>query len=275
MSTSKRDEKKRKHENAKNSQKKILSRVFPEIMSFSEAQKITGTSLTNISNAAKGNSLLNAKALAKILKVGFNFKHTAEISSLLRNEDADLENYLCEKLGREYTDVNYSKSEYTENLLSAVDDEDAQLFYSILYSKEKVSTNVIVELFGKRKATFLIELFVENDIIFYHKPLKLVQFNKNATSTNLTFVKRQMSLIVQSLNTKGLTDKDQYQYDTDLLTQNSAIEAYNEIKRHRNKMSDIFTNDLKNCINQRYINVSYAVCSTFNNIKNELEEVKQ
>ena len=275
MSTSKRDEKKKKHENAKNSQKKILARIFPEIMSFSEAQKITGTSLTNISNAAKGNSLLNAQAFAKICKIGLGLKHTAELSSLLASEDGDLENYLQEKLGREYTDVNYSKSEYTENLLNAVDDEDAQLFYSILYSKEKISTNVIIELFGARKANFLIELFSENDIIVHHKELKLVQFNKNATSTNLTFVKRQISLIVQSLNAKGLTNKDQYQYDTDLLSENGAIEAYDEIKRHRNKMSDIFTNDLKECISKRYISVSYATCSTFKNIKNELEEVKQ
>lgn len=262
-------------ENAKASVVRILSKLIPSQLSISDCARITGANRSNISRALKGESLLNANDLSKIIKYGYKLKSTHEVGLLLSDKDLDLFTYFNNELGEEFMSADYTDHKITTSLNSAINNENAQMLYSILYARESISSNDLIKLFGIRDAKKLVSTFEHNGVATFHKELDVLVINKDVFTTDLEFRKKQISIICNSLDALEINEKNQrYLYDNVIVSEKYAKELRDLIYRFTNDMSDIVSRAENESIDDRHILFNYALVST-NQKLNIGKEVKQ
>ncbi len=244
---------------AKASAMNILNKVIPSKMNISECARVSNASRSNISRALKGESLLNANALCTIIKKAYLLKSSHEIKSLLTQNDVHLDAYLEKELGEEYLNGEFVPSEITTKLNAAISDTNAQMLYTILYTRKTLSTDTIIELFGSIQAEILLNSFIKNEIVVYHEKLKTIVINDNQFSTDTEFRKKQMKFIIDQIkNTEASMQTMQYQYDNILISKKYA-KSINELTyKYRKDLRQLVTNAEAEDLSKRNIVMNYV-----------------
>lgn len=223
-------------EQAKNTASKILSSIIPSKMTLSEASRLTNNDPGNLKRAKDGETLLNAKAFTMILKKSYILRSTNEVAHLI-DGCPHLHNYLVKELGEEYTNPNYSSDTQSIKLVSAIDDNITRQIYAILFSKKKVTTSVITQLFGEKEGFAAIKKLENNNVAIYHSSIGIVELKEIEPSTNIAFNKKNLSLISETISQDSLRQKDAlYGWDSVFLTDAQEKEFYDMLKDLREKI---------------------------------------
>lgn len=203
---------------AKATQARILSKIFPRKMSYSQAEREAGTDKANIQRAAKGNSLLNAPAFSKILVKAFSLRSTYEIRNHIFN-CLHLNNYLEKELGEVYTNKNFQNRSADYALLNTVIDPISKEFYALIFAHKRINGAVIRSLYGDDKAEELISTFSKYNVINYHEKIDVIDFSEEMISSSFKHNKDQLSIIASNINENSLDNgKLIYGHDTPLLS---------------------------------------------------------
>lgn len=250
-------------ESAKASVVRILSKLIPSQLSISDCARISGANRSNISRALKGESLLNANDLSKIIKFAYKLKSTHELGTVLKEDDNELLRYFVSELGEEITNPEYTDSKTTINLNTAINSENAQLLYTVLYAKKQLKLSTVYELFGVREGNKLKDLFISCDIVVFHEKFQTIVLNEDQFSTDLEFRKKQINIICDSLNSNEVKKrKHRYQYDNLLVSKKYSDKLSSLLYSFRSDMNDLILEAEAEDSNERNIAFNYAVIST-------------
>ncbi|MFG1594127.1 hypothetical protein [Halobacteriovorax sp. CON-3] len=207
---------------------KVFYRIFPDKLSLAVAQKVTGVNRSNIHRAKEGKTLLGAEAICKIIMKAYGLKFVSDTQQYLES-DADLVTYISNEIGEEFWNKSYISDKLTPNLLSAINDADAQILYAYLYTKESASYDLIIGMFGESKAEKLIHSFEINNIVDNRRDIGHIVFNKSAISNNLTFRKQQMSISLNSISELDIRNGRGIYYYDNIVTSKEIAKEGNEL----------------------------------------------
>ena len=220
----------------------ILSEIFSKTMTYAEAQRLTGTDRGNIQRASQGKTLLNANAASTIIKKAYNTRSLYDIASFLKGCN-HLHAYFSKELGEEYTNSNFESKDQTLRLINAIDDNITRKIFCLLYSKNKLRIETLIDLFGKNETLKSITKLEEQSIVIYHKEISIVEMPDPITSTDFAFNKKMLTLMSDNLNQSSIkSDKSLYGWDSILISDHQERLLYNEFLLFREKIFKLIEN---------------------------------
>ncbi|MFG1544594.1 hypothetical protein [Halobacteriovorax sp. ZH2_bin.1] len=223
---------------AKATLSKIFDDIFPDRMSYGQAQEITGTNKTNILRAHKGETLLNPRAIILIIKSGYKCKFVSDIQPYLMSCQ-DLISHLSNSYSEELWQSELNDNNITLRLQNCIYDNDAQILYFYLYGRESVDIAVVEAMFGKEKSNALIERFNASQLITIHTKYNLIKLNSDYITNNLEFRKNQMKISIGEISESSLRNsRASYNFDGIMTNKDLALKGLHMTIRHAKEQND-------------------------------------
>ena len=223
-------------EKAKDSQRRILSEFLPHRLSYAEAERITGTSRSNIKRACDGESLLNAESFAKVICANYKLNHYANVRLYLEN-DSDLDQYLANELGDEYLNNKSGDEKTTYNLISAIDCPTTRKLYGFLWAKNRANIEDLHLLLGEKESERAISKLEKYSVITVHRPLGVIELNQNMTSDRFAYFKSQVKLVSENLDEAKVEENlSCYSQDIVLISKKNENRLYDFLLQKRSEI---------------------------------------
>lgn len=206
-------------EKAKETASKVLNNIIPSKMTLSEASRLTNNDPGNLKRAKDGETLLNAKAFTMIVKKGYALRSVNEVEQHIY-ACPHLHSYLKKELGEEYTNPYFEPDSRAIRLLTAIDDNITRKIYGLLFTKKKIFTNELIDLFGRQEVEKSLNKLANQKIITIHETLGIIEMTEELSSSNFVFNKKNIALISDDLNQEILDSKKGiFSWDTVLLSE--------------------------------------------------------
>lgn len=245
---------------AKSTQSNVLNKIFPDKMSYSQAEKETGTDKANIQRATKGHSLLNAAAFSKILVKAYSLRSVYEVRNHISN-CIHLHHYLEKELGDIYKNPNYQNKGIDYALANTVTDAISKEFYALLYAHKKINGIVLKSLYGEEKANELIFIFSKYNVIKYHKAIDIVEFLEDMVTTSFLHNKKQLEIIASNCSElEQANEKAIYAQDTILISRKNVKKAMTKLSKIIQEYTEyVNTLESEDSLNERTQLMEYSI----------------
>ena len=210
---------------AKSSMSKILSKIFPALMSYGMGEKVSNTNKSNLQRATKEATLLNALSFSKIIVSAYSLRSTYEVRNHISG-CKHLGRYLEDELGELYTDQNHQDKMIDYALLNTVTDSASKELYGLIYARKRMNITTLEMLYGKDLAESLITKFLKYDIATYHESLNSIVFNEKMVSSGFAHNKNQLEITASNISEAKINNKEAvYGHDT-LLLDKDGVETF-------------------------------------------------
>ena len=221
---------------AKKTLSNVFEKIFPALMSFGQAEKLSETSKSNIQRAAQGQTLLNARAAAMIIKSAFKVRTLFEVRSFIL-DCPQLNLYFQQELGEEYSNPEYKSKEVSWNVTNSIITHNTRKVYGLLYTHKHLSKDILATFLGENETQLILNNLEKHKIITYDRKFEMIHFNEGMVTSSFLHNKIQLELIASEIDDESIKKGEAiYGQDIILMTPEDAKQFLS--------MND--TNDQKN-----------------------------